>query len=103
MTKLDTTACNGRNNANGVAILRGRILFREITNILVVHVHIDEAAQFAVFGKEMFAQFPELRGQMAERFPDSLGAELDSHSHLLYRVLLGNDTQPSSTPRLSGE
>src|SRR5258706_15481550 len=76
MTKLDTAAGDGRNDADGVAILRGRVLFRKITNVLVVHVDVDEAAQLAFFGEEMFAQVRELRSEMAERFPHSTGGEL---------------------------
>src|SRR5882762_9655234 len=73
---LNTAARDGRNNANRIAILRGRVLLRQITNVLIVDVHIDEAAQLAVFGKEMFAEFGEFRGQMTERFADSPCTEL---------------------------
>src|SRR5258707_2677586 len=68
-------ARDGWNNADRISIFRRCIFLREITNILIVHIYVDEAAQLAVFGKEMFAQLPEFRGQMAERFADSPGAE----------------------------
>src|SRR5207302_9256357 len=67
---------DGRNNTDRISVLRRCVLFREITNVLIVHIHVDEAAQLAVFGEEMFAQFGEFRGQMAKRFPDSPCTEL---------------------------
>src|SRR6266513_1822995 len=67
---------DGRNNTDRVSIFRGRIFFRQVANVLIIHVYVDEAAQLAVFGEEMFAQFGEFRGQMAERFPDSPCTEL---------------------------
>src|SRR5437899_663628 len=76
MTKSNTSAGDGRNNADGVAILRRRVFLREITNVLIVHIDVDETAQLSVFGEEVLAQFAEFRGQMAERFSDGPGAEL---------------------------
>src|SRR5439155_22105619 len=69
-------AGDGRNDANRVAVLRGRVLFRQIANILVVHIHVDEAAQFAVLGEEVLAQVAKFRSQMPERFSDRSGIEL---------------------------
>src|SRR5260370_27029570 len=67
---------DGRNNADGVAVLRGRVLFREITDIFIVHINVYEAAQLAFIGEQMLAQVCEFRGQVAERFPDGPGTEL---------------------------
>ncbi len=51
-----SAARDGWNNADRISIFRRCIFLREITNILIVHIHVNEAAQLAVFGKEMFAQ-----------------------------------------------
>src|SRR5260370_966395 len=70
------TARDRRNDADGVAILRWRILFRQVANVFIVHVNVDEAAQLAIFGEEMFAQVREFRSEMAKRFPHGASAEL---------------------------
>src|SRR5882762_2862631 len=56
------TSGYGWHDADGVSVLCWRIFFCQITNILVVYVYIDEAAQLAFFGEQMFAQVAELRG-----------------------------------------
>src|SRR5882757_7895341 len=67
---------DGWHDADGVAVLCWRIFFCQITNILVVYVYVDEAAQLAFFGEQMFAQVAELRGQAAEGFADCAGFDL---------------------------
>ena len=42
----------------------------EVTDVFVVDVDIDEAAQFAVFGEQVLLQIAELRGQVAQSFAD---------------------------------
>src|ERR1700704_1427096 len=50
------TSGDGWHDADGVAVLCWRIFFCQITNIFVVYVYVDEAAQLAFFGEQMFAQ-----------------------------------------------
>src|SRR5258705_10292306 len=56
------TSGDGWHDADRVAVLCWRIFFCQITNILVVYVYVDEAAQLAFFGEQMLAQVAELRG-----------------------------------------
>src|SRR5258707_12214763 len=56
------TSGDGWHDADGVAILCWRIFFCQITNIFIVYVDVDEAAQLAFFGEQVFAQVAELRG-----------------------------------------
>src|SRR5215472_16749619 len=71
-----TAAGDGGNDADGVAIFGGSVFFREIANVFVVDVDIDEAAQPAVLGEQVLAKVGVLRGEMAERFADGASAEL---------------------------
>src|SRR5580700_4754856 len=76
-----TAGCRGRaagyggDDANCVAVFGRRVFFCQITDVFVVDVDVDEAAKLAVFGKQVFAQIAELRGQVTESFADGRGGE----------------------------
>ena len=77
MTELRSAAAgNGRNDADGIAVFGRRVLFREIANIFIIHVHIDKAAQPAVLGKKVLTQVGILGRETAERLADRSGIEL---------------------------
>src|ERR1700693_3002235 len=61
------TAGDGRHDADRVAILSWRIFLVQETNILVVQVHIHEAANFPFLGEEMLPQLGKRTRQAAER------------------------------------
>src|SRR5258707_11893713 len=69
MTALTTAARDGRDNTDGVSVLGGRVLFRQIANVLVIHVNIDKAAKFSVIGEKMFTQIGKFGGETAQSFP----------------------------------
>ena len=54
-------AGDGGDDADGVAVFGGSGFLREVTDVFVVDVDIDKAAEFAVFGEEVLAQIAELR------------------------------------------
>src|SRR5258706_16442772 len=56
------TSGDGWHDADRIAVLCWRIFFCQITNIFVVYVNVDEAAQLAFFGEQVLAQVAELRG-----------------------------------------
>src|ERR1700688_3818588 len=70
---LNESAGDRRNDADRVPIFGRRILLGQVTNVFVVHIHIHEAPQLAIFSEEMFAQITKLHGQLSEGFADSLG------------------------------
>src|SRR5580704_14740371 len=70
-----TTAGDGGDDADGVAVFGGSGLFREVTDVFVVDVDIHEAAQLAVFGEEVLLKIAELRCESAECFSDGAGAD----------------------------
>ena len=110
MTDLATAAGDGRNDADRVAVLRRRILLRQITDIFVVDVDVHEAAQLAVFGKKMSPQIGELGCEMSEGFTDSVSIELGRvalagvrakrggdhyfHGHFVSPLLFGRRAKP---------
>src|SRR5579863_866264 len=69
------TAGDGGDDADGVAVFGGSSLFREVTDVFVVDVDIDEAAQLSIFGEEVLAQIAELRCESAEGFANGAGAD----------------------------
>src|SRR5260370_4108794 len=69
-TSQAVSSSNRGHNADGIAILRRSIFFRQIANILVVYIHVHEAAQLAIVGEEMLAQIAEFRGQPSQRLAD---------------------------------
>src|SRR5260370_42409752 len=69
-TSQAVSSSNRGHNADGIAILGRSIFFRQIANILVVYIHVHEAAQLAIVGEEMLAQIAEFRGQPSQRLAD---------------------------------
>src|SRR5258708_9074212 len=69
-TSQAVSSSNRGHNADGIAILGRSICFRQIANILVVYIHVHEAAQFAIVGEEMLPQIAEFRGQPSQRLAD---------------------------------
>ena len=62
-------AGDGGDDADGVAVFGGSGFLRKVADVFVVDVDIDEAAQFAIFGEEVFLQIAELRGETARASP----------------------------------
>src|SRR5579863_6859407 len=56
-------ASDGGDNADGVAVLGGRIFLGQVANVFVINVDVNEAAQLPFLGEKMPAQFAEFRGQ----------------------------------------
>src|ERR1700729_613360 len=83
-TGRNAAAGDGGDDADGVAVFGGRGLFGEVTDVFVVDVDIDEAAEFTVFGEEVFLQIAELRCESAQCFAD--GASADFGGVALARV-----------------
>src|SRR5260370_24783774 len=69
-TSQEVSSSNRGHNADRIAILGRSIFFRQIANILVVYIHVHEAAQLAIVGEEMLAQIAEFRGQPSQRLAD---------------------------------
>src|SRR5260370_21671939 len=69
-TSQAVSSSNRGHNADRIAILGRSIFFRQIANILVVYIHVHEAAQLAIVGEEMLAQIAEFRGQPSQRLAD---------------------------------
>src|SRR5271170_2605526 len=57
-------------DADGVAVFGRRRFLREVADVFVVDVDVDEAAQFTVFGEEVLLQITELGGEIGESFAD---------------------------------
>src|SRR5271169_2061611 len=72
------TTGDGRHDADRVAILGSRIFLVEETDILVVQVHVHEAANFSFVGKKMFLQLGKRTRQAAERLAHRGRATLDA-------------------------
>src|SRR5260370_13817025 len=75
MTALTAAARDGRDNTDGVSVFGGRVLFRQIANVLVIHVNIDKAAKFSVIGEKMLAQIGKFGGETPQSFPPRPGFE----------------------------
>src|ERR1700743_981920 len=69
-----SAAGDGGDDADGVAVFGGSCFLVEVTDVFVVDVDIDEAAQLAVFGEEVLLQIAELRCESAQCFADGAGA-----------------------------
>ena len=61
------TAGDGRHDADRVTVFRGSIFFGEVTDVLVIHVDIHEAANFSFIRKQMLFQLGIRPGQAAKR------------------------------------
>src|SRR5260221_6642450 len=72
------TASDGRHDADRVAVLGSRIFLVEETDVLVVQVHIHEAANFSFVGIEMLPQLGKRARQAAERLAHRGRAALDA-------------------------
>src|ERR1700761_1136569 len=74
-TTEGAAAGDGGHDADGVAVFGGSGVFREVADVFVVEVDIDEAAEFSIFSEEVFAQIAELRCEAAECFADGSSAD----------------------------
>src|SRR5262249_32665109 len=70
-----TSAGDGGDDAHDVAVLRRRVLSLQITNVFVVDVDVDEAAQLAVFREQVLAQIGKFLSQATESLTNSRGAD----------------------------
>src|SRR5579864_7983464 len=68
-------AGDGGDDADGVAVFGGSGFFREVTDVFVVDVDIDETAELSLFGEEVLLQIAELRCESAQCFADGAGAD----------------------------
>src|ERR1700722_15909770 len=66
---------DGGDDADGVAVFGWGGFFREVTDVFVVDVDVDETAQLAVFGEEVLTQIAELRCESAQCFADGACAD----------------------------
>ena len=66
-----------RDDADGVARLHRRLLFLQIPDVFVVHVHVDEAAQASLLVVQMPLQAPVLRRQVDEKLADRVPLGID--------------------------
>jgi len=60
-------ARDGRNQHYFIPILKRILLRAQKANILVVHIHVDEPAQLAVFNRELGARLASLGGLLCRR------------------------------------
>src|SRR5579871_2308648 len=74
-TGRSAAAGDGGDDADGVAVFGGSGFLREVANVFVVDVDIDEAAELTVFSEEVLLQIAKLRCESAQCFADGRGAD----------------------------
>ena len=67
-----------RNDGKRIRVTNRRGLFAgQVTDVLVIEIHVDEGAQFALFRVEVLLQVGVLRRQLRQRFADGAGFHRD--------------------------
>ena len=65
------------NDADQITVLDGGVVFIEITDVFIVEIHIDEAAQLTVVAKEMILEVGVLVDEALEQLADSTAGDID--------------------------
>lgn len=66
-----------RDDAHRIARLERRLILLQVADVLVVHVHVDEAPELALVREEVFPKPGELGGQAGEQLADGGAVKLD--------------------------
>src|SRR5437763_970892 len=71
------TSGDTRNDRHGVSRLDGRVALRQVPDVAIVHVHVDEAAQAAVVGKQVAFEPGVLAREALEQLADVAAFQLE--------------------------
>src|SRR5258708_22586566 len=76
--RIKLTARNGRDDADFIAVLERGLLVLEKTDVLLVHIDIHEAPDFAALVRQSFLDAGTARLQFRDRRADGGGVDLDN-------------------------
>jgi len=80
-----TASGDGRHDGNTITVTHRSGFLLQVADVLVVHIYVDEGAEFTVIGIEMAAQVRVLGDEVGKGISHS--SRLHVHSSLLAGVL----------------
>src|SRR5256714_7899798 len=72
-----STSSDTRNDRDGVSRLDGRVALRQVPDVAIVHVHVDEAAQAAVLRKQVALEPGVLAREALQQLADVSAFQLE--------------------------